>query len=80
MSHSLPVIASNLPANKEIIEHGKNGLLFESENSISLSANIMKFFENKSEQANMPVNALNTIQNEYNWNEIAKEYIRLLER
>jgi len=80
MSHGLPVIASNLPANKEIIDHGRNGLLFESNNSISLSDNIIKFFKNKSEQANMSANALNTIQDEYNWNEIAKKYIKLLKR
>lgn len=79
MSHGLPVIASNLPANKEIIVEGKNGMLFESENANSLSMKIKQFFKEDATSEKLAVNAKKTITQEYDWNDIAKEYIQLLD-
>ena len=76
MSYGLPVIASDLPANKEIINDGINGLLFKSGDAVSLSKKIIEFFE--SEPTNLATNALNAIKNEYSWNGIAKGYLQLL--
>lgn len=75
MSHGLPVIASDLPANKEIIVNNKNGMLFKSEDSTDLAKKINNFFDNKTVQINMADNALKTIEDDYNWNDIAKKYI-----
>lgn len=79
MSYGLPVIASDLPANKEIIESGENGLLFKSEDPGALANQINKFFEDGSLQKKISANALNTIQSKYSWNDIGKEYLKLLE-
>jgi glycosyltransferase involved in cell wall biosynthesis len=77
MSHGLPVIASDLDANKEIINDGENGLLFESENIISLSNKINKFFDEDLKNK-LSINSIKTIKDEYGWNEIAKNYIKLI--
>ena len=80
MSHGLPVIASDLPANKEIIEHKKNGLLFQSENADNLASQIDIFFKDDQLQNKMRQNARATIENEYSWDDIAKAYMHLLLR
>lgn len=78
MSHGLPVIASDLPANKEIISDGDNGMLFISEDSDDLANKINDFFHNKTLQINMADNALKTIEDNYSWNDIARLYIEML--
>lgn len=79
MSHGLPVIASDLPANKEVIEHGENGLLFDSGNAISLVENIILFFNNSTLSTKMIKNAILTIEKNYNWDNIAKKYVELID-
>jgi glycosyltransferase involved in cell wall biosynthesis len=78
MSHGLPVIASDLEANKEVIEDGINGFLFKTEDSKELSEKIRKYFNQDSSIAEIQTNAFNTIKNEYNWNDIADEYLKIL--
>lgn len=78
MSHKLPVIASDLKPNKEIINDLENGLLFESENSDDLALKINTFFHNTKLQNKLSENSYLTIQNEYNWTEIGKKYLKLL--
>ena len=78
MSHGLPVIASDLPANKEIIEDGVNGLLFESENFDALAKAIEEFFNSDEQSVMLASNAFLTIQNDYDWAEISRLYIDIL--
>ena len=80
MSHGLPVIASNLPANEEIIDDGVNGMLFESENSEALGKQITTFFQNDSLFISLSKKALQTIEAEYGWNKIAQSYLKLLDK
>jgi D-inositol-3-phosphate glycosyltransferase len=78
MSHKLPVIASDLQPNKEIIQNMENGLLFRTENSDDLSKQINLFFSNIELQNKLSINAFKTISNDYDWNKIAKKYIDLI--
>lgn len=76
MSHGLPVIASDLPANKEIIQDGKNGFLFKSENVKGLAKTIDCFFHDEEKRKNIALKALETIKEDYSWKKIAGEYIK----
>ena len=78
MSHGLPVIASDLPANKEIIEEQVNGLLFKSEDSEDLAKKIALFFDDADLSDKLPLNEQETIEKEYAWDKIAKQYLELL--
>ena len=42
-----PVIASNMDGLADVVEHGRNGLLFESGNSSQLAATINTIFKDK---------------------------------
>lgn len=77
MSHGLPVIASDLPANKEIINDGENGILFQSENAEDLALKIDFFFKDELFSKKLAINAIKTIESDYNWNAISKEYLKM---
>ena len=80
MSHGLPVIASDLPANKEIIIDGENGLLFKSEDATDLAKKVETFFNDSNIQNNMSEKALETIKCDYSWREIGLSYLDMLDK
>jgi D-inositol-3-phosphate glycosyltransferase len=80
MSHGLPVIASDLPANKEIIIDGENGSLFKSEDAADLAKKVEIFFKDSDLQNNMSEKALETIKYDYNWREIGLSYLDMLNK
>jgi len=78
MSYGLPVIASDLPSNREIINDGDNGLLFKNKDISDLANKINYFFEKKDLPQSLSEKALVAIQKEYSWKKIAKNYISLI--
>ena len=52
-----PVIASNMAGLSEVIEHGKNGLLFEAGNADELATTIETLLDNKDILARLSENA-----------------------
>lgn len=80
MSHGLPVIASALPANREIIIDKENGMLFATGNFDDLAKQIILFFKDDTLQRKLRENALATTEKEYGWDNIAHSYIELLGR
>jgi D-inositol-3-phosphate glycosyltransferase len=78
MSHGLPVIASDLGPNKEIITHKKNGILFMSENPEDLSKKINTFFDQDSLRGLLSKKSLITIQQHYDWSDIAGKYVEII--
>ncbi len=80
MSYGLPVIASDLPAIKEVISDGKNGLLFKTENIKDLADKVNFLFSNKELYLKIKNNSINTINSEYSWKEIAKKYTEILKK
>jgi glycosyltransferase involved in cell wall biosynthesis len=76
MSYGKAVIASDLPANKEVIKHGKNGLLFSSEDPKDLSGIILKALT--TDHNKLGAKALETIQSDFDWNKLTAHYLPLL--
>ena len=62
MAAGLPVIASNISGSAELIEHGKNGLLFESENHIDLAEKILFLYNNREEMKRLAQNGYERAQ------------------
>lgn len=79
MSHGLPVIASDLSPNREVIENEINGLLFTSGDPDDLAKKIDQFFFDHSLQATISHNARETIRDKYSWTHIAQGYINMIE-
>jgi len=62
MSSKLPVIASKISGSSELIEHGKNGLLFESENHLDLAEKILFLYNNREDMKRLTQNAYEFVQ------------------
>ena len=73
-SYGRTVIASDLPPFKEVISDEKNGFLFESEDSSSLSSCILKL--NHKSISNATENSKNLISKEYDWVKIGKATLK----
>ena len=78
MSHGLPVIASDLPANAEIIKDGENGLLFKSGDVADLALKINEFFKDDLFSRKLTQKSLHTIKTDYDWLPISKEYLKMI--
>lgn len=78
MSYGTPIIASELPATREIIDHGKDGLLFDQEKPEMLTEQINLLVADASLQKELSINAIKKIGSEYSWDTIAKQYQPIL--
>lgn len=68
MAAGLPVIASNFPLWKEIIEDNQCGICVEPENVEQIAEAINFFLNNPDEAERMGRNGRNAIEEKYNWN------------
>lgn len=78
MSYGLPVIASDLEPNAEIIEDKVNGMLFKNGDAQSLSKKIKEFFDDSSIAKKIAKNSVQTIKDKYCWDAIALQYKQLV--
>lgn len=77
LSFGLPCIVSDLPSNLEIINNN-NGYIFKSEDALSLANEIDKYFSVKKNENNKNMSIIRSTIKNYNWNDIAKEYEKLI--
>lgn len=78
MSYGLPVIASDLPANKEII-NSSNGVLFSDGNSDALALRIKELLSVDNEQI-LRTNAYNTALYDFSWAVISEKYEAMINK
>jgi glycosyltransferase involved in cell wall biosynthesis len=77
MASSIPVLASDIPAHREVIEHGINGYLVSTEEIDTL----VKPLSEMSNQANVRMDlgtaARRTVADRHNWTAVANQYAML---
>ncbi len=78
LSSGIPVLASDIGGNRELIQHGQNGLLFASENVQDLSKNLHRMFENTGMLEKMRFYARKSTT-AFDWPYVAERYIALYE-
>ena len=74
MSYGLPCVTSDLPAFKEIISSGENGILFHSENAYDLAEKINSLFEVENLCSSVELQSLQTMNTKHDWNAIAIQF------
>lgn len=79
MSYGLPVIASDIPTFKELIQHQHNGLLFESLNPMDLARKVNDLMDSKTMRLTISNGAIQTMKNDYSWDDIAKQYKAIID-
>lgn len=78
LSYGLPIVASDLDANKEIIMQNQNGCLFPDGNSKELAKQIVQLFEGDNLRR-LQSAALETANTKFSWHVIAKKYLEILQ-
>lgn len=77
ISYRIPVIASNLEPNKDLIQHESTGRLFISEDAESLAAELKIAYHNRDEMEEFAEKGYARTAFEYDWKKIAKGYLQL---
>jgi len=72
-------LASDIRANREVIQPGVNGLLFKTENASDLAARLAELLEDEALRARLGEAALRTVVERYSIEVVARQYLRLYE-
>lgn len=78
MSFPIPLIASDLEPNRNIINDHKNGLLFQSENAADLARQIDDLISGKVDATHLKNQALIDIKNRFSYQEIGRQMAEVL--
>ena len=76
MACKVPIIATNVGGNKELIKHGKTGMLIEPNNSKELLKLIDHFYSDQMLTQKIIEEAFITVKN-YDWQQIGQQYMNL---
>ena len=71
------IIASNVGGNKDLIDDGVNGLLFESGNEKELAEKIQEILHDKNLKNSIEHNSINSLKENFNWESIARKTINV---
>lgn len=74
MASGLGIVTTNVAGNKEIIEHGKNGLLVKPKDNKGLAKAVISLLQNKNLRNRMRLNNIAKAKT-YDWHDIAKKYV-----
>ena len=80
MASGKPVIASNIIGPKDIITHGYDGFLFETENVDELKKYLELLLEDKELRKKMGESARKTVEERYTFEKVADSYLKLYEK
>jgi len=73
MASRTPVLATDIPGTRDLIQHGKNGWLVPPANPIALSLAIINLLESPALRNSLALTALDTVQH-YSINSVTKRY------
>lgn len=76
MASGIPLIASDIPSFREIINDGVNGQLFKCEDVEDLSKKVIELYQNPNLRKDLTNNALEQVTM-YSWEKIAQKYVSL---
>lgn len=76
MAHGVPVVASRVGGNREIIRNGENGYLALVGDPLSLSNNILEILDNRLLAENIGINNINKCRQKYSIERMVSDYER----
>ncbi|MBM3145379.1 MAG: glycosyltransferase family 4 protein [Chloroflexi bacterium] len=80
MACGLPVIASRIAGNEELVMDGENGLLVPPEDSNALRNALSELLEDSTRRKQMGAASRQRVEANYSWSQIAEHYLALLEK
>jgi glycosyltransferase involved in cell wall biosynthesis len=80
MASGLPIIATRIAGNEDLVVNGQNGYLVESENASELKKAIQALLTNKSMRITMGQESRNLVENKFSWTHSGEAYLALLQK
>lgn len=80
MGCGCPVIASDLPAVRDVIRHGETGWLVETADSSALANAIQTLLTQTATRQQLSAQALQSVQNTFGWETISQNYQHVLNK
>ena len=74
MAAELPIVATDISGNRDIIQDGQNGLLIPPANSAQLAEGVLRLLSNDELRMRMGAKAKG-VAKQYEWREIARQYL-----
>jgi len=79
MASGLPVVASNISGNEELVVNGKTGILFPTEDAEALEVALRDLLADGDRRVEMGEAGRKRVEAEYGWQRVADQYLKLLE-
>jgi glycosyltransferase involved in cell wall biosynthesis len=80
MASGLPIIASRIAGNEELVIDNETGLLFPSETIESLRSALQKLLSDTSLRQHMGSTSRRRVEAHYSWQNTTRQYVNLLEQ
>ena len=80
MASGLPVIASKISGNEELVNHGVTGLLVPPENFMELGRAVRSLLEDTEKMKKFGAESRSRVESNYTWESVAIEYLDLFQR
>lgn len=80
MACSLPVLATHISGNEELVAHKQTGLLVPSEDAHALRAALSELLPDPDGRQRMGATARKRVETQYSWQRVSKEYLDLMQR
>lgn len=80
MACGLPVLATHIAGNEELVTHKETGLLVPSEDANALRAALSQLLPDTDERQRMGAAARKRVATQYSWQRVSKEYLELMQR
>jgi glycosyltransferase involved in cell wall biosynthesis len=80
MAFNCPVVVSNIGGFAEVVRHEETGILVYPDNSDSIAWGILQVLKKPILIKEYGANARRMIEEEYNWQRVARETIKVFER
>lgn len=80
MSCGLPIIASSIMGNKELVNHGVNGFLYNLGEDEKLETYILNLLQNDEMTIEFGRHSREFVEKKFSWNNVAQRYINLFRR
>ena len=77
MASGLPIIASNVLGNDELVRHGETGYLFNLDRPDEFQQSLKDLLENPDKARRFGLTGRRRVEIEYSWHQVAQEYIAL---
>ncbi len=79
MACHIPVLASKVSGNTEIVTHEITGYLFELNNELDFQKYLIQLIDNEQQRKEMGINARQIAEAKYSWQSVANQYVKFLQ-